>query len=381
VTVRTALEHSYNPATARLALQVGIKRIVTLAHALGITTTMPPYPAVALGSTAVAPIELATVYASLAAGGVRPPVHGLVAVVDSHGKPVPGAALPAPERVLSAQSDYLVTSLLQGVLERGTGAGSAPQLHGRLAGKTGTTNDRRDSWFGGYAPERSTVVWVGYDNNAVTRLSGARAALPIWSRFTVAVTPPGGYSPFPQPPGITSAVIDPESGLLATDDCPEVFTEIFRRGEVPSDLCTIHQSLAEQQLVPPPVGRPGPGAEAVGAQRPVAGEPQHPAHPFRRWLRRIFGGGNDDGNDDGEGRGRKGRDDGSGHTTGTGGSRGSGSTGTGGGAGTRAGAGSGGGHTGSDPRSGSSSGDGRSRGGDGDDDDPPPPARRPSRST
>ena len=291
VTVRTALEHSYNPATARLALQVGIPKIVARAHALGITTAMRPYPAIALGATAVAPIELATVYASLAAGGIRPPPHGLQAVVDSHGKRVAGEALPDREHVLSPQSAYLVTSLLQGVLERGTGAGSAWQLHGKLAGKTGTTNDRRDSWFAGYSPDRATVVWVGYDDYAVTRLSGSRAALPIWSRFAVAVTPPGGYATFPQPPGLASALIDRESGLLAGEFCPQpqLFTEFFRQGEVPSDYCNLHQSFSDVALEAPQ--QPAEDDLLNVPRRPPAEEARRPAHPFRNWLRRLFGGG------------------------------------------------------------------------------------------
>jgi penicillin-binding protein 1B len=325
VTVRTALEHSYNPATTRLALQVGMPKIVALGHALGITSELQPYPAVALGATAVAPIELATVYSSLAAGGVRPPVHGLVAMVDGHGKPVPGTPLPAPERVLSPQSDYLVTSLLMGVLERGTGAGAAPQLRGRLAGKTGTTNDRRDSWFAGYSPDRTTVVWVGYDDNAVTRLSGARAALPIWSRFTVAVTPPGGYSTFRQPPGLTTALIDPETGQLATEYCPQVFTEVFRPGEVPSELCSAHQTFAEQ-LGPPPVPGLRPDEMVEPARQPKPAEPKPSTHPFRRWLHRLFGGGDGGSNGDGNrgtggngGTGAKGSDSGDGGPPPTGG--------------------------------------------------------------
>jgi penicillin-binding protein 1B len=310
VTVRTALEHSYNPATARLALQVGIPKIVKLAHALGITTEMPPFPAVALGSTAVAPIELATVFASFAAGGVRPPVHGLTAVVDSRGKPVAGAPLPAPERAVSPQTAFLVTSLMIGVLERGTGAGAAPQLRGRLAGKTGTTNDRRDSWFGGFSPDRATVVWVGHDDNTVTRLSGARAALPVWSHFMVAVTPPGGYSTFAQPEGIRSALIDPESGMLATDNCPEVFTEVFRQGEEPTELCTLHQGLStEQGLEPPP---PGARPDDFAAAPPTRSDERSRAasHPFRRWLHRLFNGGNDKDDDD---AGAKAQDDGRPH--------------------------------------------------------------------
>jgi len=317
VTVRTALEHSYNPATARLALQVGMPRIVAMAHALGIAAPMQPFPAVALGSTAVAPVELATVYATLAAGGVRPAVHGLAAVVDSHGKPVAGEALPAPARVLSPETAYVVISLLQGVLERGTGAGAAPQLRGRLAGKTGTTNERRDSWFAGFAPERATTVWVGYDDNSVTRLSGARAALPIWSRFTVAVMPPGGYSTFSPPPGVVSALIDPETGLLATEYCPQVFTEVFRQGEVPPESCNLHVSFADRMASSPPPAALRREEEGEGqvAPRPRPAEPRRSLHPFRRWLRRIFGGGGGKGGDDdddadlgGQGQGGQSRD-------------------------------------------------------------------------
>jgi penicillin-binding protein 1B len=331
VTVRTALEHSYNPATARLALQVGIPKIVKLAHGLGIVQEMQPFPAVALGATAVAPVELATVYASLAAGGMRPAVHGLLAVVDGHGKPVAGAPLPAPERALSPQSNYLVTSLLLGVLERGTGAGAASQLRHRLAGKTGTTNDRRDSWFGGFAPERATVVWVGYDDNSVTRLSGARAALPIWSRFTVAVAPPGGYSTFQQPPGISTALIDPESGELATEYCPERFIEVFNQQDVPSELCHLHSALAEPtpQTVPPMTPlRPDDEIQIGPRQKPPA---PHRVGGFRRWLHRLFGGGGGGGDDDDadDPPGGKGRDDG--HDKGQGGKRGGGGAGTGGG--------------------------------------------------
>jgi penicillin-binding protein 1B len=297
VTARTALEHSYNLATARLALQVGVPPIVELAHAMGITARMDPFPAVALGSTAVSPLELATLYGTLAAGGVRPAVHGLTAALDRHGASVPGAPLPAPERALSPQTDFLVTVLLRGVLEHGTAAGGAAQIKGDLAGKTGTTNDRRDSWFAGYGVPRATVVWVGYDDNSSTRLSGARAALPIWSRFTAAVAPPGGYGTVPQPPGIRTALIDPTTGLLATEYCPEVMTEFFRQGEVPSEPCNVHQGFYQEAMAVP--GRPGSDSEPAAAPallpRPKPAEPPHPRpHPFRRWLRRIFGGRDDE---------------------------------------------------------------------------------------
>jgi penicillin-binding protein 1B len=291
VTARTALEHSYNLATARLALQVGMPPIVELAHAMGITSPMQPFPAVALGSTAISPLELVTVYGTLAAGGARPVVHGLVAAIDRHGNSVKGAPLPAPEQVLSPQTDFLVTSLLHGVLVHGTAAGGAAQIRGDLAGKTGTTNDRRDSWFAGYGVPRATVVWVGYDDNSSTRLSGARAALPIWSRFTAAVAPPGGFGTFPQPPGIETALIDPTTGLLATEYCPEMITEVFRQGDKPTELCNVHQSFYQEAMsVPPRLEGEQAGTAILPNPRPDQEHPVAKPHPFRRWLRRLFGG-------------------------------------------------------------------------------------------
>ncbi len=246
--MRTALEKSYNPATTRLALEVGMPQVVKLAHDMGITTPMEPFPSMALGAAAVTPLEMATVYSTLAGGGSRPPVHELVAILDHTGKLVQGAPLPKPVRVISRETDYLVTSLLEGVLLRGTAAGAAAGIPGELAGKTGTTNKQRDAWFAGYAPERATVVWVGYDDNGKTRLSGARAALPIWVRFMARVAPPGGYSSFASPPGVTTASIDPTTGKLATGFCPSVITEVFREGEVPTETCDRHGGAPEPQV-------------------------------------------------------------------------------------------------------------------------------------
>ncbi|HSU84058.1 MAG TPA: PBP1A family penicillin-binding protein [Thermoanaerobaculia bacterium] len=288
VSARTALEKSYNLATARLATEVvGMPKIIKLASDMGITTPMQPFPAMALGAAAVTPLEMATVYSTLAGGGSRPPVHELVAVLDRYGKPVQGAPLPKPVRVLSAQTTYLVTSLLEGVLQRGTAAGAAQGIPGELAGKTGTTNQQRDAWFAGYAPERATVVWVGYDDNARTRLSGARAALPIWVRFMARVAPPGGYSAFATPQGITTASIDPTTGMLATEGCPYVITEVFREGEVPTQVCDRHGGgLPEPQVAA--AGEPVPEERA---EEPAARAEERRAEPrtLRSFFRRLFG--------------------------------------------------------------------------------------------
>jgi penicillin-binding protein 1B len=308
VTVRTAMEKSYNPATARLALEVGMPNVVELARKMGVAAPMEPFPSVALGSVEVTPVELATVYATLASGGLRPPVHGVFAVLDRYGKPVAGTKLPAPERMLSAESAFLVTSLLQGVLVRGTGAGGAsPELKGHLAGKTGTTNLRRDSWFAGYSPGRATAVWVGYDDNSPTRLSGARAALPIWNRFTVAVKPRGGHRTFDQPQGITTASIDPTTGGLATEYCPVVLTEYFRRGEAPTESCAHHRSWFQRVFDDDDDegrgwwarddrgDRAEPGGAAAGREDAEAGaeaagdERDERPGRFRRWLKKVLG--------------------------------------------------------------------------------------------
>ena len=282
VTVRTAVEKSYNVATARVALQTGLPRVVELARGLGVTAPLSPVPALALGAFEVSPVEMATVFGTFAAGGERPPPHGLAAVYDARGVAVPGQPLPAPERVLSPQAAYLVTSVLQGVLDRGT-ARSVRRwgLEDPLAGKTGTSNDSRDSWFAGYSPERVTAVWVGYDDNRATALSGARGALPIWTRFTARMRPPGGFPTFRQPPGIATAVVDPETGALATDACPIAITEVFLDGRMPTEICRLHGRWWSEPLEVPE------GWEGHEGEDPRDG--YRGDHPFRTWLHRVFG--------------------------------------------------------------------------------------------
>ncbi len=242
ITARRALEESLNVPTARLAMLVGLEPIVDMARRLGIDSRLDPVPALALGAFEVTPIELAVVYASLTSGGKRPEPYFLEGVLDAAGEPLRGPAMRAREQVVSPQTAYLVTSLMRGVVDHGTAeaAGRVYGVHDPLAGKTGTSNDRRDSWFAGGSPERTSLVWVGYDSNDATRLSGARAALPIWARFTVKTRPTGGAPRFRQPPGVTTAAIDPLSGGLATGLCPRILTEVFIAGTEPDRICYLH---------------------------------------------------------------------------------------------------------------------------------------------
>ncbi|MCP3960895.1 MAG: PBP1A family penicillin-binding protein [bacterium] len=273
ITSRTALEQSLNVPTARLALDVGLDNVVDLARRMGVQGQLDPYPAIALGAAEVSPMEMATVYATLAAGGRRPTIHGLEAVIDRLGEPVTGEQLAPPQAVLEEDVAFLITRVLQGVFDRGTGRSARAQgIEDPLAGKTGTTNSRRDSWFAGYAPERISLVWVGYDDNSETRLSGARAALPIWSRFTYKVRPAGGYSDFQQPEGVTTALIDPATGALATDRCPTWAREFFLRDFVPRTLCPDHRGWRARPL-----------------EQPDGVEPERKRHPFKKWLEMLRG--------------------------------------------------------------------------------------------
>ncbi|MGH9381387.1 MAG: PBP1A family penicillin-binding protein [Thermoanaerobaculia bacterium] len=287
VTARRAVVQSYNVATARMALQTGLSGIVDTAQRLGVEGELQAVPALALGAFEVTPIEMATAYATLAAGGLRPELHGLRGMVDGNGQGVAGRPPRSPERAVSPAATYVVTALLQDVIDRGTGAEARRMgLTGPLAGKTGTSNDRRDNWFAGYTPDRVAVVWVGYDDNSPTRMSGARAGLPIWTRFMHAVRPVGGYREFAQPAGVATALIDPLSGGLATDACPQVQAEVFLEGTVPSYVCHLHGGWFNRVLQPQRVGGDGETIDAEPGMQPEEGQKRH---PFRRWLKRVFG--------------------------------------------------------------------------------------------
>jgi penicillin-binding protein 1B len=270
VTARTALEQSLNIPTVRVALQVGVPRVIELARDMGLDEQLQPRPSLALGAFEASPFEMAQVYATLAAGGLRPPLHALAAVIDPKGERLTGDDLPAPRRVMPVESAYLVTSMLQGVVDHGTAAAARTLgVDGPLAGKTGTTNDRRDNWFAGYSPDRVSVVWVGYDDNAATSLSGARAALPIWSRFTAAVRPVRGYADFPRPAGVVQATVDPTTGQLATEYCPYRVTELFPSWAAPVEPCQRHSPNGPDQTADLTLGQP--------AIDPETGQPVDPS--------------------------------------------------------------------------------------------------------
>jgi membrane carboxypeptidase/penicillin-binding protein len=137
---------------------------------------------------------------------------------------------------------FLVTNMMRSVLNEGTGAATRSSgFTPDAAGKTGTTNDLRDAWFVGFTPELLTVVWVGLDDNQILGLSGAQAALPIWTSFMKNAVA-GRQSPaFEAPDGVTFVEIDRDTGRIATPICPRVTTEAFLSGTEPQGICELHR--------------------------------------------------------------------------------------------------------------------------------------------
>jgi len=243
VTLRRALAKSLNVATVKVAEMVGYDRIARLwTEKLGNGAPIQALPAVALGSFEVTPWEMATAYNVLASGGYRIEPVTVLRVTDDGGRVLEQHYAPVPERVIREESAYLLTSMLQSVMNEGTAASArARGFTAEAAGKTGTTNDYRDAWFSGYTPDLLCIVWVGFDDNTPVGLSGTRAALPIWVDFMKAAL--SGKEPLSFAiPGenVVFVEIDRDTGLLATPFCPETRSEAFIAGTEPRVLCQAH---------------------------------------------------------------------------------------------------------------------------------------------
>ena len=243
VTLRRALAMSMNVATVKVAEMVGYDKVADVwSKKLGIGAPIQPYPAVALGSFEATPFEMATAYNVLANEGLKVEPVTLLRVADEQGRVIEQHHAAVPERVVRAESAFLVTDMLRSVLNEGTAASArALGFTADAAGKTGTTNDYRDAWFAGFTPDLLCVVWVGFDDNTPVGLSGTRAALPIWVDFMKAALGGRPPTPFAAPPeGVVFVDIDRETGLLARPGCPKTRAEAFIAGTEPREPCGVH---------------------------------------------------------------------------------------------------------------------------------------------
>jgi penicillin-binding protein 1B len=239
VTLRSALEQSLNVPAVRVAQAVGTQPILDVIRQLGVTSALTNDLSVALGSPAVSLLDMATAYGTMANGGVWVRPTSLRAASDRDGMTVWTAA-PDRRQAVSPQAAYLVTSLLEGVVRRGTAVkAKVLGLTGAIAGKTGTTDGYRDAWFVGYTSDVVIGVWVGFDDERAIRLTGSQAALPIWMEIAKRILPEQARE-FSAPAGVVARRIDPKTGQLATSQCPEQFEEVFIEGTEPTVYCEVH---------------------------------------------------------------------------------------------------------------------------------------------
>lgn len=240
VTVREALTNSLNVATVKVAEMIGYGRVVQIARQMGLGTNIQATPAVALGAYEMTPVEVAAGYTAFADGGVRAEPEFLHSVVSADGTVVEKFT-PQLHLVLDPRVAYLITSVLEDVLNKGTGAGvRARGFTLPAAGKTGTS---RDGWFAGYTSNLLTVIWIGFDDNRDLGITGGVTAAPVWSDFMLRATklpPYRDVKDFAMPDGVQSVLIDPESLELATPNCPTTREEVYIAGSAPTQFCELH---------------------------------------------------------------------------------------------------------------------------------------------
>ncbi len=236
VTVRAALEQSLNIATSKVAMEAGLDNVAATAKKAGITTAIDPVPSLALGSFEVVPLELAGAYTVFPNNGILAEPISIMNVVTDKGEVLEKKSLKV-RRVVDAQPAYLTANIMKGVVDRGTAAAARSMgFEGIAAGKTGTTSNYKDAWFVGFTPNFLALTWVGYDDNAVMNMSGARAALPMWVNFMKRAAPPSQQD-FPSPPDIVLVKTDRTTGKLSNKNCPDYIEEAFIEGTEPSEYC------------------------------------------------------------------------------------------------------------------------------------------------
>jgi penicillin-binding protein 1B len=316
VTVRDALIHSLNVATVKVAEMIGYQRVVDLARQMGLGGNIQPTPAVALGAYEMTPIEVAAGYTAFADGGIRAEPLFIRSVVSGEGK-IEEENQPTTHAVLDPRVAYLTTSLMEDVINHGTGFPVRELgFNNPAAGKTGTS---RDGWFAGYTSNLLCVVWVGFDDNRDLGLAGGAAAAPIWAEFmkrAVALPLYRNTQDFVPPEGIVEEAVDLQSGLLAGQACPNSTQEYFIAGSEPTQTCDGqspqngggnwlthlfgHEDNKDQQpavntsgqpLNSAQLQKPRPGQSAKPGSKAAPGDTQTAQEPEKKkgLLDRIFG--------------------------------------------------------------------------------------------
>ncbi|MBI4060250.1 MAG: PBP1A family penicillin-binding protein [Elusimicrobia bacterium] len=240
VTLRRALASSRNISSINLITQVGPPLVAELARRAGIRSELEPAPALGLGASVVTPLEMTSAFGTFANGGIAVTPYTLERAEDAGGRQLEGR-VPSDREAMTPQLAYLVTNLMKGVVQNGTGA-HARRLNRPLAGKTGTSNDNRDLWFIGFTPDLVAGAWMGYDDfTSLGRKdwTGGSTVVPWWTSIMEEILKDYPKRDFPAPSGIVFAPIDKEQGLLYQPACPRAnkLLEAFAQGSEPKEYC------------------------------------------------------------------------------------------------------------------------------------------------
>ena len=227
------LANSYNLSSAKLGLEVGVPTVLQTLERLGVEHKWPAYPSMLLGAGGLSPINVANMYQTLANGGFNTPLRGIRNVLTADGEPLKRYPYQIQQRFDSG-AIYLLQNAMQRTMSEGTGRSVYNQLPRSLAlaGKTGTSNDSRDSWFAGFSQDLLAVVWLGRDDNGPTPLTGASGALQVWTEFMRKADPLPLDMPLPD--NVVQAWVDANTGMGSDPSCPNVVQMPYIRGSQPA---------------------------------------------------------------------------------------------------------------------------------------------------
>lgn len=263
VPLHTALTHSYNLATVRIGMDIGIARTAKTLRNMGVNRSVDLFPSLLLGASQLTPLEVTQMYQTLASDGFVTPLQAIRAVTSAEGEPLQRYPF-VVRQALDPAATYITNTILQEVVRNGTGRSAYRQLDPslNLAGKTGTTNELRDSWFAGFSGDYLAVVWIGRDDNKSSGLTGASGALQLWSsvmkkiaKQALLLTPPDN---------VQDVLIDPQTGLRANRWCSAAVSYPYIEGSAPTAM-----SACTERAAPATLG-------------------QAPNRPIRSWFEALF---------------------------------------------------------------------------------------------
>ena len=245
VTLREAFESSINVIGVKLLEQVGVNKVINYTHKAGIKSELRPDLSLALGTSEISPLEIASAYATIANLGVRVNPISIIRIEDYTGKIIK-ENIPQKKKVFKEETCYVLINMMEGVIKRGTGWNA--KIGRPAAGKTGTTNDFVDAWFIGFTPDLVTAVYIGNDDRKPlgNKMTGGVVAAPVWAKFMKNVLKNEEKKDFLQPDKIIKISVCKDSGLLPTENCSETLTVAFIKGTEPVSSYTINQKISDK---------------------------------------------------------------------------------------------------------------------------------------